>query len=79
MATSARCKLNALLDFAMRLKHVEDGQMVQIVAVRLDEVEEFFFEDLDLLCLDNCLLAGILLIQLETLFLDAVGLDGCNL
>ena len=53
--------------------------MVKIIAVCLDEVEELLFEDLDLLRLDHCLLAGVLLIHLVALLLDAVGLDGSNL
>ena len=79
VGSCARCKLDALLDLAMRLQHGEDGELVQIIMVLLDKVEKLLLEDLDLLLLDQSLLAGILSIHLVfTALVDLEGTDSCN-
>lgn len=73
-------KLDALLDLAVRLEQVENGQVVQIVIVFLHKVEEVVLQDLDLFLLDPLLHLDKFYIRLAILLIinHLVGPDCCD-
>ena len=79
MAVGGGRELDALLHLAVGLQKSEDGQMVQIVIVLLNEGEELLLQDLHLLLFDLRLRSDKLLVLSLPAITDPMRLDSGNL
>ena len=79
MAVGGGRELDAFLHLAVRLQKSEDGQMVQIVIVLLNEGEELLLQDLHLLLFNRSLRSDKLLVLSLPAITDPMRLDSGNL
>ena len=79
MAVGGGRELDAFLHLAVRLQKSEDGQMVQIVIVLLNEGEELLLQDLHLLLFNRGLRSDKLLVLSLPAITDPMRLDSGNL